>query len=109
MAPVGREPARSDCDWIEVAHYLLVQAQVEEGLAAFDRVSREKIVARTQYDYMHAIVQMLRGDLAGARATAQNNLDCRVCRTRTLTNRRSRPSCTVLCRRTTRNSRKPWQ
>lgn len=78
LKTLSHKPALDERDWLEVAYYLLLQDRVEEGLAAFDRVDRTRVTAQLQYDYLHAIVKMLRGDTDGARGIAEARLDCRV-------------------------------
>jgi hypothetical protein len=64
------QPALAAEDVLAAAYYLLLQDRVAEGLAMFDRVDRDAVATRLQYDYMAAVVALYRGQAEAARQAA---------------------------------------
>jgi hypothetical protein len=59
-----------DRDRMTLVVYLLFQDRVEEALAVFEAVDREKLASGLQYDYLQAYLAFYREDLETARAVA---------------------------------------
>lgn len=63
------QPRLDDEDWLRATYYFMLQDRVEEGLAAFARIDRDRIDTKLQYDYMTAYVDFFR-DAGAAREIA---------------------------------------
>jgi hypothetical protein len=64
-----------DDDRLAVAYYLFLQDRVEEGLAQFDRVSRDAVESKLQYDYFRVAAELYRERPQAARAAAEKHRD----------------------------------
>lgn len=64
-----------DEDLLTVTYYLLLQDRIEEALATFDRVNREKLSSRLQYDYCAAYLNFFTDDHQQAREIAAKYVD----------------------------------
>jgi hypothetical protein len=73
-----------DDDLLGLAYYLLLQDRIDEGLAALDRVNRDKIAAKLQYDYLQVVAEFTREKPKAARAIAEKHKDHPVDRWRKL-------------------------
>ncbi|GJM23143.1 MAG: hypothetical protein DHS20C15_30580 [Planctomycetota bacterium] len=69
------QPALDDEDWLQVAYDLLLQDRIEEGLAAFERVGRDAIDSKLQYDFARAWLAVSTEDHALARELATAHAD----------------------------------
>ena len=65
----------TDDDLLAVAYYLFLQDRIEEGLATLDRVDRDKIEARLQFDYLRIYAEFYREKPKAARAIAEKHRD----------------------------------
>jgi hypothetical protein len=74
----------TDDDLLSLAYYLFLQDRIDEGLAALDRVSRDKIAAKLQYDYLLVYAEFYREKPKAARAVAEKHKDHPVDRWRKL-------------------------
>ena len=74
----------TDDDDMAVVIYLLLQDRIEEALATFDRVQREKLAMEIQYDYMAAYIAFYRERPDDARELALTYRDYPVDRWRML-------------------------
>ncbi len=57
----------TDADRLALTHYLLLQDRIEEAIAEFDQVDRQKVPTQMQYDYCSAYLNFYREDVAAAR------------------------------------------
>ncbi|HEX7900588.1 MAG TPA: hypothetical protein VF950_22680 [Planctomycetota bacterium] len=71
-------------DRLAVTYYLFLQDRVEEGLAMFDRVKREDVETRLQYDYLKVYAEFFREKPKAARGVAEKYKDYPVDRWRKL-------------------------
>jgi len=67
-----------------VAYYLFLQDRIEEALQALDRVSRDRIAAKLQLDYLQVAAEFFRERPQQARAIAERHRDHPVDRWRKL-------------------------
>jgi hypothetical protein len=74
----------NDDDLLAVTYYLFLQDRVEEALATFDRVRRDAIDAKIQYDYLKVYAEFYRERPKAARAVAEKYRDYPVERWRKL-------------------------
>jgi hypothetical protein len=68
-------PKLNDEDFMEIAYYLLLQDRMEEALADFTKVKRDKLATQMQYDYMQAYLSFSQGQPATARRLAERYQD----------------------------------
>jgi hypothetical protein len=59
MHLLAHKPALDDTDWLAVAYYLLLLDRHEEGLAALQRVRRDAVSTKLQYDYLSVYAAQL--------------------------------------------------
>ena len=59
-----------DADLLAVTYYLLLQDRIDEALATFAKVNKEKVATKAQYDYCAAYLAMFNGKPDQARAVA---------------------------------------
>jgi hypothetical protein len=64
-----------DTQLLAVTYYLLLQDRIEESLATFQRVNRDNVVTRMQYDYCDAYLKLFGAELEQARAIAAKYAD----------------------------------
>jgi hypothetical protein len=74
----------TDDDLLAVAYYLFLQDRIGEGLATLDRVNKDKIAARLQFDYLQVYAEFYREKPKAARAVAERHKDHPVDRWRKL-------------------------
>lgn len=74
----------TDDDLLEAAYYLLLQDRIEEGLGFFERVDRNRIETKLQYDYLQVVAECYRERPKQARAVAERHQDHPVDRWRKL-------------------------
>ncbi len=74
----------ADEDLLAVSYYLFLQDRVEEGLATFDRVRRDAVEGKIQYDYLKIYAEFYREKPKAARAVAEKYKDYPVDRWRKL-------------------------
>jgi hypothetical protein len=60
----------TDDDLLAVAYYLLLQDRIDEATDAFNRVSRDRVATRMQYDYCAAYLDLFTDDPRKARSIA---------------------------------------
>jgi hypothetical protein len=84
MAWLRYRKTLSDDDRLAVSYYLFLQDRVEEGLAQFDRVGRDAVESKLQYDYLKVYAEFYREKPKAARAVAEKHKDHPVDRWRKL-------------------------
>ena len=63
-------PALTDEDLMAVTYYLLLQDRIDDGLKSFQRITRDKIEEKLQYDYLAAYTAFYGDHPGSARAIA---------------------------------------
>lgn len=59
-------PTLTDEDFMEITYYLLLQDRVDEALATFAKVKRDRLETQLQYDYMQAYLAFSQGQPSAA-------------------------------------------
>ncbi|MEY4674656.1 MAG: hypothetical protein RL148_2440 [Planctomycetota bacterium] len=77
-------PVLGDEHWLLASSYLALQDRVADARTAFDRVRRDAVAAKLQYDYLSCHLAFSTDDPARARAVAELHRDHPVERWRTL-------------------------
>jgi hypothetical protein len=67
------KPSLDDRDRLELVQHLFLQGRLGEGLEQLERIDREQLVERLQYDYLAAWAAFLRSDVDTARRLAQRH------------------------------------
>ncbi|MEZ6058002.1 MAG: hypothetical protein R3C01_14985 [Planctomycetaceae bacterium] len=65
----------SDTALLDVTYYLFLQDRIEEALATFAKVNRERVATKMQYDYCAAYAHFFSDEPQLARAIAEKYLD----------------------------------
>lgn len=79
-----RVPVLGDEQWLLASSYLLLQDRVAEAREAFERVRRDAVPSRLQYDYLACYLDFFTDDHARARGIATQHRDHPVERWRTM-------------------------
>ncbi len=69
------KPDLDDEDRLAAVYYLMVQDRIAEALALFARVSRDAVVEKLQYDYLHAWLALHQADVETAAGLAAQHRD----------------------------------
>jgi hypothetical protein len=54
-------PKLNDDDFLEITYYLLLQDRLDEAIASFAKVKRDRLAAQMQYDYVQAYLAFSQG------------------------------------------------
>lgn len=84
METLRYRSALTDDDLLAITYYLFLQDRVEEALETFDRIQRDAIDARLQYDYLKVYAEFYREKPKAARAVAEKYKDYPIDRWRKL-------------------------
>ena len=68
-------PKLDTVDQMTLTYYLLLQDRIEEALASFDKVDRDALPSKLQYDYFKAYTAFYREDPGTARSVADQYAD----------------------------------
>ncbi|MBN2441529.1 MAG: hypothetical protein JXJ04_09280 [Spirochaetales bacterium] len=69
------KPGLSDNDLLSVSYYLLLQERIDEAIVFFDKVDKEKVDEKLQYDYLRLYMCFYKTDVKTAKNIALNYKD----------------------------------
>lgn len=68
MDILSYKPDLSINDHLSVSYYLLLQERIDQAIIFFEKVDREKIDEKLQYDYLHVYISFYKADVKHAKS-----------------------------------------